>query len=162
MTSARRLREFWESRQPREQRVLRVGAGSLLLLLIWLLLIEPAIEGRSYWQQALPRLRGQLAQMRAIASEIAALPARPASAPAVDFSRASLERTLKDKGLPVQSLTVSDSGVTAHFVNVNLTALMEWLQQTQSSERLIVNEASITARDHPGRVDARLNLQRAQ
>ena len=84
MTSARRLREFWESRQPREQRVLRVGAGSLLLLLIWLLLIEPAIEGRSYWQQALPRWRGQLAQMRAIASEIAALPARPASAPSAE------------------------------------------------------------------------------
>lgn len=162
MRSANRLREFWSARQPRERRVLGLGAVLLLPLLVWLLLIEPAIEGRSHWQQALPKLRSQLAQMRAIASEIAALPASPTPAPAAGLSRPSLERSLKDKGLEAQNLTVSDNGMTANFSNVTFAALTEWLQQTQSSDRLVVTEATITARDLPGRVDARLNLQRTQ
>lgn len=154
--------EFWSARQPRERRTLALGAALLLLLLIWWLLIEPASEARSRWQQELPTLRSQLAQMRAIASEIAALPVRATPpSPATDFSRASLERSLKDKGLEAQSLTVGDSGVSANFNNVVFATLAEWLQQTQSSARLTVSEATLTARDVPGRVDARLTLQRA-
>lgn len=155
--------DFWNARQPRERRILALGAALLLLLLIWWLLIDPASEARSRWQQELPKLRSQLAQMRAIASEIAAspVPATPPS-PAADFSRPALERSLKDKGLEAQSLTVGDSGVSANFNNVVFATLAEWLQQTQSSARLAVTEATVTVRDVPGRVDARLNLQRAQ
>ncbi len=161
MNPAQACRDFWSARAPREQRMLGIGLALLSLLLIWLLLIEPAIDGRSRWQQSLPGLRSQLAETRAIGSEIAALPARATpAAPAADVSRASLERSLKDQGLDVQSLTVSDSGVSAALKNVAFAALAEWLQQTQSSARLVVTEASITTRDVPGRVDARLSLQR--
>jgi len=43
--------DFWNTRQPRERRILALGAALLLLLLIWWLLIEPASEARSRWQQ---------------------------------------------------------------------------------------------------------------
>ncbi len=163
MTVTQKFRELWNARQPRERRILSLGAALLLLLLIWLLLIEPASEGRMRWRQVLPTLRSQLAQMRAIASEITALPARATSvAPLADVSRPSLERSLKDKGLEIQNLAVSDSSVSVSFSNVTFAALTEWLQQVQSSVRLIVTDATITARDLPGRVDARLKLQRAQ
>ncbi len=161
MTSRLALRTFWNSRQPREQRMLAIGAALLSLLLIWLSLIEPASKGRSHWQQTLPRLRSQLAQMRAIATAVAELPARSNTAPPVpDFSRASIERSVRDKGLEIQQLMVSDSGVTMKFSNVTFAALAEWLQQTQSSAQLVVTDATVTARDLPGRVDARLTLQR--
>ena len=151
---------FWSARLPRERRMLSTGAALLSLLIIWLLLIEPAAEGRSRWQKALPELRRQLAQMRAISSELAALPA-PLE-PASDWSSVSVERSLKDKGLSAQSLVVSDSGMTANFANVSFVSLVEWLQQTQSAAHLIVTEASMTARELPGRVDARLALHRPQ
>ena len=158
-----RVREFWLARQPRERRMLGIGAAFLLMLLIWLSLIDPALEARSRWQQTLPALRSQLAQMRAIAAEMAAAPTRStAAASAAALSRAVLERSLKEKGLQAQNLSVSDSRVAANFSDIPFAALAEWLQQTQSSARLMVTEASIVMRDLPGRVDARLTLQRAQ
>ncbi len=155
------FRAFWNARQPREQRILALGAVLVLLLLLWQLLIEPATEGRSRWQRTLPTLRSQLAHLRALAAERPTLPSTGATAAsAAEFSRASIERSLKDKGLEVQNLTLSDSGVSANFNNVTFAALTEWLQQLPSSVPLRVSEARITARDIPGRVDAQLNLQR--
>ena len=162
-SASTRVREFWMARQPRERRVLGIGAAFLLMLLIWLSLIDPALKARSRWQQTLPAWRSQLAQMRAIAAEIAASPARSTAAvPVAELSRAGLERSLREKGLQVQNLTVSDRRVSANFSDVPFAALTEWLQQAQSSVRLVITEANITARDLPGRVDARLTLQRAQ
>ena len=66
--------DFWRARQPRERHILGIGAVIFLLLLIWLSLIAPAIEGRSRWQRTLPTLHSQLAQMHAMASEIVASP----------------------------------------------------------------------------------------
>jgi general secretion pathway protein M len=155
--------DFWRARQPRERHILGIGAAILLLLLIWLSLIAPAIEGRSRWQHTLPTLHSQLAQMRAMASEIVASSPRVTSAaPVADMSPAALERSLKDKGLQAQNLTVSDNRVSAKFSNVPFAALAEWLQLIQSSAQLVVTEANIIARDLPGRVDAQLTLQRAQ
>jgi type II secretory pathway component PulM len=101
--------------------------------------------------------------MRAMASEIAASPPPAAlGTHATDVSRAALERSLNDKALQAQNLTISENRVSANFSNVPFAALAEWLQLMQSSTQLIVTEANIIARDLPGRVDAQLTLQRAQ
>ena len=153
--------DFWMARQPRERHVLVIGAVLLLVLLMWLSLIDPALEARAYWQQTLPTLRGQLADLRAMASEIAASPpSTPSAIPAAEVSRTELERSLNDKGLPAQSLTISEHRVSVHLSNVSFTALVEWLQLTQASAQLMVTEATISTRDVPGRVDAQLTLQR--
>ncbi len=155
--------DFWMARRTRERRILGMGAVILLILMVWLLLINPALEARSHWQQTLPALRSQLAQMRAMASEIAASPPPAAlGTHATDVSRAALERSLNDKALQAQNLTISENRVSANFSNVPFAALAEWLQLMQSSTQLIVTEANIIARDLPGRVDAQLTLQRAQ
>ena len=153
--------DFWMARQPRERHILGIGAVLLLMLLMGLLLIDPALEARSYWQQTLPTWRGQLAELRAMASEIAASPPpTPSATPAAEVSRAELERSLNDKGLPAQHLTISEHRVSAHLSNVSFAALAEWLQLTQASAQLMVTEATIIARDVPGRVDVQLTLQR--
>lgn len=153
----------WRARQPRERYLLGIGAVILMLLLIWLLLIDPALTARSRWQQTLPVWRSQLAHLRALAAEMAALPPPAASSmPAVELSRAVLERSLHDKGLQAEYLTFSENRVSTQFSNVPFAALAEWLQQMQLSAGLIVNESNIVMRDLPGRVDAQLTLQRVQ
>lgn len=156
-----RFSRFWSSRTDRERRILAAGVALLSLILLWLLLIDPALEARARWQKDLPELRNQLAQMRALSNEINSLPARPASA-AAELSRPAIERSLNDKGLRPQSLTITDEKLTLSFTDVSFAMLTEWLQQWQSGAQLAVTDATVTARERLGRVDARLILQRAR
>lgn len=152
---------FWQARNDRERRILVTGAVLLLLIFSWLLLIDPALEARSRLRQEIPELRNQLSQMRALSVDMSKLPARTATAP-VALSRAAIERTLNDKGLKAQNLSISEDKVTASFSDVSFAALTEWLQQRQSSSQLAVSDATVSARDRLGRVDARLTMQKAR
>ena len=131
---------FWAARNERERRMLLAGGAVLLLLLVWLLLIEPALAGRSNWQERLPALRAERAQAA--------------------WDRPALERSLADAGLRPQSLNVGDVLVRANFNDVSFSALTGWLQQSQRNAQLAVSEANVSARERVDRVDATLALRR--
>lgn len=152
------LRHFWAARTPREQRILAIGGGLLLIVLVWLLLIDPALQGRAQWNQALPALRADVAQMQALAQQAAAAPAPAPAGPMP--SRAELERSLASQGLKPQSLTVADAQVRLVLSDVSFAALVAWLRQMQGDAQLVVNEAGITARERIDRVDANLSLRK--
>ena len=151
---------FWDARTPRERRILAVGGGLLLLVLCWLLLIEPALQGREQWKKALPALRADYAQMQSLSQQAASAPAPSAAAPAPD--RAAIERGLADHGMKAQSLNVSEDGVRVTLTDVSFSALTDWMQQVQRDAQLVVDVAGITARDRIDRVDANLSLRRLQ
>ena len=155
--------QFWRSRNQRERRILIIGLALLMVMLVWLMLIDPALDARTRWQKDLPAMRDQLAQMRALSAEVSSLPVHAASSAATPaLSRQTIERSLNDQGLKAQTLNLTDQGLSASFTDVPFGALPEWLQQSQSSARLVVTDAAISARERLGRVDARLTLQRVQ
>ncbi len=165
-----RLGDFWQERSARERRTLAWGGSLLVLVLLWLLGVEPALEGRERWRKDLPQLRADAAQVQALAQQLAStLPQQQATAgsaaasPTVD--KATLEAGLVAQGLKAQSLSVQDAGgvllVRVNFDDVSFSALTEWLQQQQRALQLSVSEASVTARERLDRVDARLTLRRA-
>lgn len=149
---------FWDARTPRERRILAVGGGLLLLVLCWLLLIDPALQGREQWKKALPALRADYAQMQSLAQQAAAAP--PPSAPAAPPDRASIERSLAEHGMKAQSVNAGEEGVRLVLTDVSFAALTDWMQQAQRDAQLVVTEASVTARDRIDRVDANLSLRR--
>ncbi len=149
---------FWQTRTPRERGILMAGGALLLLLLIWLLLVDPALDGRTRWQKDLPALRADYAQMQALAQQISAAP--PPATASTPPDRASIERSLNDAGLKPQSLNVSDALVSARFNDVSFSALTDWLQRAQRESRLVVSEASVSARERVDRVDAQVSLKR--
>ncbi len=163
------LSAFWQQRSARERRVLGWGGSLLMLALLWLLGVEPALEGRERWRKDLPQLRADAAQVQALAQQLASAPPPPrtagsaAASPTVD--KATLEAGLAAQGLKAQSLSVQDAGgvllVRVNFDDVSFSALTEWLQQQQRALQLAVSEASVTARERLDRVDARLTLRRA-
>ena len=63
-------------------------------------------------------------------------------------------------GLKPQSLNVSDALVSARFNDVSFSALTDWLQRAQRESRLVVSEASVSARERVDRVDAQVSLKR--
>ena len=161
-----RLGTFWQERSARERRVLGWGGSLLVLVLLWMLGVAPALEGRERWRKDLPQLRADAAQVQALAQQLAAAPPRAAgSAASPTVDKATLESGLAAQGLKAQSLSVQDAGgvllVRVNFDDVSFSALTEWLQQQQRALQLSVSEASVTARERLDRVDARLTLRRA-
>ncbi len=152
------LQQFWQERTLRERRILAVGGGLLLLVLVWLLLIDPALQGRAQWQQTLPSLRADYAQMQALAQQAANAPEPTPAGPMP--ARDELERSLAGHGLKPQSLTVGDDQVRLVLSDVSFAALVDWLRQMQREVQLVVTEAGVTARDRVDRVDANLSLRK--
>lgn len=158
-----KLHAFWQQRNARERRMLAVGASVLVLALLWLLGVEPALDGRERWRKDLPQLRADAALVQSLSQRLASASSRPATA-AQPLNKAALESSLTAAGLKPQSLTLQDAGgvqlVRANFTDASFSALTEWLQQQQRASQLSVSELSVSARERLDRVDAQLTLRR--
>jgi general secretion pathway protein M len=149
---------FWHDRQPRERNALAIGAGVLVIALVYALLIAPAIEGRRQLQAALPQLRQQVAEMQALSQQAARLAGTTAAAPA-PATKESIDSSLRDKGLKAQAVTVDGELVRVQLSAVSFAALLDWLGDAQRTARLAVLDASITAQAAPDTVNATLTLR---
>lgn len=150
--------KFWCERTAREQRLMGVGAVMLLLIVILLGLIEPALDGRHFWQEALPQLRTEFAQMQSFAEQLGS-GATPAARESRPPDRDTIERALTDAGIKPTSLELSNGLIHARWSDVSFSALNRWLLQLQREQALSVIEASISARDQVDRVDATVSLR---
>ena len=153
-----RITAAWQRLRLRERRLLMLGSTSLVVLLCWFWVIDPAIKTRKKMQQQLPELRTQSVQLRALAQEVAAL---PSAAPVTQsLSREALERSLMDSGLKAEQITLSDGRFMLSFSDVPFSTLTDFLQKAQREQQLVITEATMSARDRIDRVDAKLSLQR--
>ena len=158
MSMRQRIAAAWQGLRLRERRLLILGSTTVLALLCWFWMIDPAIKTRKKMQQQLPELRTQSVQLRALAQEVAAL---PLAAPVTQsLSREELERSLMDAGLKAEQITLSDGRFTLRFSDVPFSTLTDYLQKAQREQQLAVTAATMTARDRLDRVDAKLSLQR--
>ena len=150
--------KFWRERTAREQRLLSAGSAVLLLIVLFLALIEPALEGRHAWQGALPQLRAERAQMQSFAEQLGS-GASTAARESGPIDRATLERSLTDAGIKPASLELSNGLIRARWSDVSFSALNRWLLQMQREQALSVIEANISAGERIDRVDATVSLQ---
>lgn len=153
-----RITAAWQGLTLRERRLLMLGSTSLVVLLCWFWVIDPAIKTRKKMQQQLPELRTQSVQLRALAQEVAALPS--AASVTQPLSREALERSLMDSGLKAEQITLSDGRFMLSFSDVPFSTLTDFLQKAQREQQLVITEATMSARDRIDRVDAKLSLQR--
>lgn len=167
---------FWEARNARERSVLTIAGGLLLLLLVWLWLIDPALQGRAQLKKTLPALHAQLAQLQALTKQSAALPAASSeansaansagttsasttSASTPSLSRSLLESSLARKGMKAQTLEINGELVQMKFSGVSFAALIAWLGEMQAAAQLAVNDATVVALTQSDKVDASLSLR---
>lgn len=152
------LQEFWSARNTRERNMLSIAAAAIALALIYLLFIDPALEGREQMSKTLPNLRQQVAQMQALSKEAGDL-ADP-DVPVVEaVSRASVEASLSRNGLKPQNLTVNNEMVVIQFSGASFSQLIRWLQDMQKTAMTTVVESNIVAQDQPDSVNATLTLR---
>lgn len=162
---------FWEARNARERSVLTIAGGLLLLLLVWLWLIDPALQGRAQLKKTLPALHAQLAQLQALTKEAAALPAASSAASSAansagtpsegtpSLSRSLLESSLARKGIKAQTLEINGELVQMKLSGVSFATLIAWLGEMQAAAQLAVNDATVVALTQSDKVDASLSLR---
>lgn len=149
--------QFWEERQARERQYIIIAGAVLILLLIYLIGIDPALTGTQELRKSLPSLHQQATKMQRMAQELALLPS-PENLHEV--SRDYIETSLTNNSLKTSSLSVIDGVVRAQITAATIAALQSWLLEMQKSSGLFVEEIKITALEE-GLVNANLTLRQA-
>jgi general secretion pathway protein M len=153
-----RAQALWMARTGQERRTLSIGAAVLLVALAYLVLIAPALEGRTALRKQLPRLHQQAAEMRALADEARKLQAQPAPQVA-PMSREALLASLSGRGMTPASLAMTGDFAKLQLNNVSFANLMAWLDAQRRENRIMVQDASVTGLPAAGQVDASLTLR---
>ena len=152
------LSEFWQARNPRERMIIAFAAALLLLALLYLVLIEPALNAREQLSRSVPQLRQQVAEMQVLAKEAQTLPP-PSEQPRTPVTRESISATLSEHGLKPQNLNVNGGTVQVQFSDVAFSSVLAWLGTVRGSAMLEVSEANIVAQSQPDMVNATLTLR---
>ncbi|SFB76960.1 type II secretion system protein GspM [Massilia yuzhufengensis] len=155
-----RAQTWWLGRTEQERKFLAVGAGIVVVSLVYALLLAPAVEGRDNLRRALPQLRQQAAQLQTMAAEAQALSATPApSAP--PMTREALVASMAQRSLVAGSITMTGEYAKAQFNGVSFANLVSWLDAQRRENRIQVQDAAFTALPAVGQVDATLTLRQA-
>ncbi|MFA9219327.1 MAG: type II secretion system protein GspM [Sphingomonadaceae bacterium] len=149
---------FWLARTGQERQFLSVGAVVLGLALFYALLVAPALDGRVKLRKELPQLHQQAAELQALALEAAALKSVSVAAPP-PMTRDTLTASLAARSLSAQSISVTGEYVRLQLNGVPFAGLMDWLDVQRREGRISVQDASITAKEPAGTVDALLTLR---
>ncbi|MGF6272093.1 general secretion pathway protein M [Massilia sp. UYP11] len=153
-----RATAYWIGRTEQERKFLLIGGLVAALALFYLVLLEPALDGREQLRRSLPELRQQAAQLEALAGEARAVASEPAPA-VTPVTRESLGAGMSARGLNPASLSVSGEYTKVQLNNVSFANLMAWLDAQRRESRLMVQDAQFSALAAPGQVDATLTLR---
>ena len=155
-----RATAYWIARTEQERKFLLVGGLVAALALFYLVLLEPALDGREQLRRSLPELRQQAAQLEALAGEARAVAGQAAPA-VVPVTQASLAASMSARGLNPASLSVSGEYTKIQLNNVSFANLMAWLDAQRRESRLMVQDAQFSAQTALGQVDATLTLRQS-
>ncbi len=158
------MKAWFLSLAPRERATAAGGITVAITALVYVLVIEPAVEAYGQRQERVATLERQIAWMQEAASEVRSLRAS-GSVDAVGSSdqppSLAVESVLAGSGLPQPDSLKSDgdAGARLEFDQVPFDPLVRVLGRLRAEHGLVVTRADIT-REAEGMVDARLTLER--
>lgn len=143
-------KEWFGSRSPRE-RALLLGLGFVVLcVLVYRVLLAPAIEGRAALSETLPAKARRLADMQAQA-ELAAVLRPRATQPVPDTQalREALRASLDAHGLRLVEVGGSGDILLLHAADVPFKQWAAWLEEAGRQHRVRAVELKARALDAP-------------
>jgi general secretion pathway protein M len=153
----------WYGRQsPRDQRILRIGAVAVALILllgIFLPLQRSLVQARAHLKQQ----QEDLEWMKRMAPTLAAAgPGTPVAQNSGESLVVLIDRTARESGL-VKALTNSqpagNGAMRVQFNSADFNLLLGWLHRLTTQQGLHVEDASVTSGGNPGIVNASVQLR---
>jgi general secretion pathway protein M len=159
-----RLLELWNQRQPREKAVLAALGVIVALAILYLLLLEPAVNGIKRLERGLPQTRSQAAQLDALLGEVKNLKSRPQVATVSPAeARAALDKSLAAAGMKAARVVpLSDGDLQITFANVPYAQWSQWLAGIERELGARAISVNANANGTPGNVDVELALRLAR
>jgi general secretion pathway protein M len=153
--------QYWSERAPRERRLLSAGAAFVILVVFYLLFIDPAASGIGKLQRLLPQTRAQAEELEGLVAEAKSLrSAAPSASPATADARSGIVSSLEAAGLkPAHNSPLANGDVHLSFLDVPYAKWASWLA---SAERTLgVHAVAVTAKATatPGNADIELSLR---
>jgi len=160
------MKAWWAGLAPRERRILVLGAVALCLILAWIAVWEPLLQGRSALRSDVARLSAEAVWMEQVADDVRRRARLEQRAPALPGAGGSvltlIEVSANAAGLRSALTRVQPEGEGARLIMdaVGFDALMGWLAELELRQGLRVSELMIEGQQAAGQVSARLLLER--
>ena len=160
------MKAWWAGLAPRERRILVLGAGALGLILAWVAVWEPLLQGRSALRSDVARLSAEAVWMEQVADDVRRRARLEQRAPALPGAGGSvltlIEVSANAAGLrsALTRVQPEDEGARLIMDAVGFDALMGWLAELELRQGLRVSELMIEGQQAAGQVSARLLLER--
>ena len=162
-----RARQRFQALAPRERRLVAGAALLLGAVIVFVTLIEPALNTVRKLQAELPGLRAQAATVADLTAQASALRQRSAAPAAAMPSKPELAASLERAGLPSGQWTLADAdagGVELSLDQAPSSALMRWLDGAGRDWGLAISQVDLTraananGRPLPGMVNGKVML----
>jgi type II secretory pathway component PulM len=159
------MRAWWDGLRNRERLMVAIGGGLLVLLMLYLLGLEPAVMALEGTRDRVEEQKELHFWMRDSQVRIKALEANQRSAPVRDnrslFTVIDQEVRRHNLGTDLTSLEPSGTDqVSLGFDAVSFDQLVYWLDQMETQGIALIDSLAITRGDELGKVEARLTLRR--
>lgn len=159
------MRAWWDTREPRERRVLLIGAGVTALLLIWALVWHPLQRSRTELRQRVEAQRADLQQMRSDSARVAQLRGLGARAKVERQGKSLLalaDATARGAQLANELRRVEPVGpksVRVSLEGASFDAVADWLEGLARDFGVVATDFSADRAEGAGRVNARVTLE---
>lgn len=161
----------WAGLNARERGLVGFCAVFLLLVMVWMLLVRPALKTIDAAQASIPQLRADLVQIQALVVEAKALSRQVSGAIPDQQMRGAIEESLQSAGLSsrIQVLEEGAGGQTSQrwliaFSNANAADVLAWLSNVPYALRLQIHAADlaravVSGRAQPDQLSGEVILQ---
>jgi general secretion pathway protein M len=135
-------RGFWQRLAPRERAALALAASVVGIVLVWGLLLAPALATLRHAQQERGKLAAQAQHMQRLTSQAQALKAlpQPSAADALRALQTATEQRLGEAA----KLTAQGEHASVTLTRASAAQLAAWLADARVNARAVVQEMRLT------------------
>lgn len=155
------LEDFWSERNPRERKILAVGAVVASVLLI-LAVVVPLDRSVAAAHTRISTKQADLEWMRSVAPELAAAGPQARAPTSNESLLVTVDRVAREAGL-ASALTSSEPagerGLSVRLERASFDAVIGWLARLSDRNGIRVESASIDAAGAPGIVNVGVTLR---
>jgi len=153
------LKAWWAQASARDQMVLVIGCGFLVMYVLFMGVLKPVYEMRSKEETKNDALRKSLENVRVLAAQVAVQRKSGSGARSSSLEKI-VQQSVGTNRLQVSSMNAAGkSGLRLRFEEAPFENILRWLYEMEISHNLIIKDLSIAAAAGSGMVTVNLRLQ---